>query len=840
MESSYTGPAYDPKIVDLLQIIDSLSNRYKQSWIKLRKVAKELEGSEEFEPLIYGYAEIAKSEGWVALTSNQKNIMLTEEGRKVISSSLLIPQKQSETEKIAKAVKKYAARLERQTLRIESVMTVARAGGKFVQALSINLDENSIMPQTPVEFRPQGGGAMTRGLVVAQDEDGGIVYVAFDSEVLEINLPAILSVDRAFLLNQLATSLDKLEAYPPLAAPIFNQETKGFPIAKENSREVADMLAYLRPPWTRFLWGPPGAGKSYALGRLAVNLLERDINHRMLVVAPSNMAVDVTMSQIVSHLEESNLKYLIEDRKILRYGYPRNSDVLERSEILGTPILDEQTRKIRRLSSRIKVAEHKKVSDKEIAILRTELFAAQEELKRLVNDHVSNCSIVATTTTLAYLPSSPIGQQSWDTILVDEVTMVPPAQCVYLSSLGKSRLLLAGDPRQLGPVYEERKDASKEDYEWMGRDIFDKGGISSGEGEARSIATGDMRLARITSQRRCSDDIWRRVAYLYPQVANRSDKEINLPICGLPPKPGEGAVLMDVGTTGENAKCELVHRSWRNQYTASLALEIAYTIAAEASEALSIAIISPYRAQTKLLQQWLRDEKRSENPFVNSIKAGTIHQFQGSEADIVIFDMVDGVGRNGLGKLLKGDIGLRLTNVAFTRARGKLIVIANSSWCKNKMQRNDNPLLWDYVVGANESQNVKVIPPLRSKSGDKLFDRTESPIERDLLEAMLQLPKLSEVKAQHVIRDSNDSIISRADFAFPSLNYAVYCDGAQWHLQHDRWQMDLRQRNRLTELGWTYSVYSGRQIMNDADGCAEQIKNIVSRLEKLAGIQSDM
>jgi superfamily I DNA and/or RNA helicase len=77
---------------------------------------------------------------------------------------------------------------------------------------------------------------------------------------------------------------------------------------------------------------------------------------------------------------------------------------------------------------------------------------------------------------------------------------------------------------------------------------------------------------------------------------------------------------------------------------------------------------------------------------------GTIHQFQGSEADVIIFDLVDGPGRPDLGRLLTGDTGIRLINVMITRARGKLILLLNRRWTRDHMKRDQNPLLWDLLT----------------------------------------------------------------------------------------------------------------------------------------------
>ena len=135
--------------------------------------------------------------------------------------------------------------------------------------------------------------------------------------------------------------------------------------------------------------------------------------------------------------------------------------------------------------------------------------------------------------------------------------------------------------------------------------------------------------------------------------------------------------------------------SWQNHFTAELAMEVAATISAEAAGSFSIAIISPYRAQVRLLRRWIREERRADTTPLRMVvlEAGTVHQFQGSDADVVIFDLVDGEGRPGLGRLLRDDTGMRLVNVAITRAKGKLIVIADKRWCEGANTEFNNGLL---------------------------------------------------------------------------------------------------------------------------------------------------
>lgn len=651
------------------------------------------------------------------------------------------------------------------------------------------------------------------------------MYVAFQNEIWPDCLPGVLEVDRAYLLHALATRLAGLKAMPQLAAKLMdgggpaNAEALG----EDDAVRVADRLAGLPVPWARFLWGPPGAGKTYAIGRLLAGLLQRSPSERHLVIAPSNRAVDVAVLQFLLHCEGVvQLENLVADRRVLRFGYPRKPEVMDRPELLGPASLDRLTSAVKDLSRRIREAERSQQPEEKLATMRAELLTFQEELRNSVHAHIHQSAIVFTTSTLAYLgsQSNPIGDMDWPSVLVDEATMVPPAQCAFLGSLAGSRFLLGGDPRQLGPIFESHS-GSLNTIEWMGRDIFEKSRISEGEGEGRAIRLSDARLTRIDAQRRCCAGIWGRVKALYPLVSSSVNEEGLRWLSDLPPAPGESVVLLDTSALAAHggARCEKAHGSWRNVVSAELAMEVACVAVGEAESELSIAIIAPYRAQVRLLRRWIRQEARSENPAYKRIEAGTVHQFQGSDADLVVFDMVDGEGRTNLGALLRDDTGLRLVTVAITRARGKVVIIADRRWFQHAARREQNPLLWDLVVRSGAAGQVPVAPP--APSGEP--DGCESPIEMALLAAMREHEVLANVATQFHIRDEQGTLVSRADFAFPELKYAVYCDGAEWHLRHDRWQKDWRQRNKLTELGWVFSVFTGTQLKRAPSVCAAQV-----------------
>jgi hypothetical protein len=784
-------------------------------WVRWNDLARDVYGTTQFVQVVQGMCQLPEYHHLF----NQTNqvVKLSPEGMQYVQN--LPPQQLTEIQNIANAIRQYAGSIMPSGMRVNGVSVVALAGGRFLHAVSVDLDDEIIPSETPITFSSNADAPMnltTGGKVVGQEPEGDILYISFGNNILPANLPGHLRIDNAFLLTSVAEKIDDMPQIPDrfkeLECPSQNPQ-----VEDQDVFNVSSQLLYTPVPWSRFLWGPPGAGKTYGLADLAIKIIQSNPNARVLLLAPSNKAVDVFVEQLLKRLESGGLEWLIAKRCVLRFGYPKSDRILNSPELLGPESLDGLAKEARDIARRLKKVVSDNRPQSEIAQIRAELLAKQEEIKTEVRAHVNNCKIVATTVTQSYQQSSPITDACWDTVLVDEVTMVPPAICVYLASLAQMRFLVAGDPRQLGPVY-KNNNQDNDVFQWMGRDIFDKCGISRGN---QQILTGDSRLARIVSQRRCAADIWSKIEHLYPTVDNLTNHQQLSPIAELQPSSGMSIVVID--TSSANATCERVHHSWQNQRTAEISMEIANSIIAESDNKYSVAIISPYRAQVKLIRSYIKIENRREmlSDFAINVDSGTVHQFQGSDADVVIFDMVDGSGRGGLGLLLKDDVGKRLVNVAITRARGKLIVVADKRWCQFTNFQDENPILWDLVMGNNVNANVIKIDP----------GITESPIEQMLYSALLnRQDTLSLIQPQYIICDENERIVSRADFAFPKLKYAIYCDGRQWHLVQDRWHRDIRQRNKLAELGWTFSVFTGQDIHQRLPSCIEQIEKIYKRL----------
>ena len=101
-------------------------------------------------------------------------------------------------------------------------------------------------------------------------------------------------------------------------------------------------------------------------------------------------------------------------------------------------------------------------------------------------------------------------------------------------------------------------------------------------------------------------------------------------------------------------------------------------------DTFSIGVITPYTGQVSLLKARFIERAYSLD-FQSRVKIGTVHTFQGSECDVIIFDMVDCSKfekgkKTYFGQIFRGEQGEQLLNVAISRARHKLIVVCDPDY----------------------------------------------------------------------------------------------------------------------------------------------------------------
>ncbi len=322
----------------------------------------------------------------------------------------------------------------------------------------------------------------------------------------------------------------------------------------------------------------------------------------------------------------------------------------------------------------------KNILKKEFEKQKTVIEKIKQEIKNIENtihqlSHIiiRDAKLIGTTITKAYL-NKDIYSKNFEIVVVDEASIASPPALFFTCGLAHSKVIIIGDFRQLGPIARAENELVGK---WLKRDIFEISGI------AQKVNKGekDERLAPLYIQRRMPKEIAELVNNLIYEGILKTEKKSftedkkEKQVIQSEPFPNEKIILCD--TSQFNPWCSKTGDGSRfNIYNAFLCIYLAEQ--ALLSGVNNIAILSPYKAQNKLIHKLVAEKK------LNGVISSTIHRFQGKESDLVIFDLVEG-------KWLDGGFNteaMRLINVAITRAKAKIIFVANLKYFKKNLEEN--------------------------------------------------------------------------------------------------------------------------------------------------------
>jgi len=166
------------------------------------------------------------------------------------------------------------------------------------------------------------------------------------------------------------------------------------------------------------------------------------------------------------------------------------------------------------------------------------------------------------------------------------------------------------------------------------------------------------------------------------------------------PYPKKPVILYD--TLELDLECRNIYNSRYNFGNAVLSAFISKKIVDKGIEPELIGIITPYNSQANLIKNICKD-------LNINVKVATIHKFQGSEKEIIILDLTDDDPQRKVGRLfLENEInqGKRLINVAITRTKEKLIILANIDFFISNL--NTENILYKILtfVGAKYKKDI--------------------------------------------------------------------------------------------------------------------------------------
>lgn len=512
--------------------------------------------------------------------------------------------------------------------------------------------------------------------------------------------------------------------------------------ALNESQQRAVALSRLRSP--AFVWGPPGTGKTTTLSYIVLSLLE--LGQRVLVTSTTNAAVDQALSSLATleggraaidsgavvrlghthaqthgaglrevaerRYQDANLRLAAAERKRTRRlgelaaartllaDLQANAEAAQLGLFNPTTVAAVDPARLAGLLrgprperfATLSVTQQARLVERRIGRLEQAASLGNERSQRLRQDlrqHesavVADARLVLATMTNVYM-SALLSDLRFDAVIVEEAGMAVLPTLFYCACLAQSRVIMVGDPLQLPPIVQSPEPFVQRA---MGRNIFD---VTVPDPHRNDL------VVLLDTQYRMHPDIGDLVGDLFYQgrlkhgaVTAETDR-----IAACAPSPGSAIVVVDTAGT---STCGTPKGSYSrfNDTHASIAVEMARQ--AVDAVAGSVAIIAPYVEQVRRIARLLA----MDPALAEQVECRTVHRFQGGERDVVIVDTVDAEPLL-LSDRRPGSSASNLINVSLSRARGKLVIIADVPY----FRRHDPAGIISRVLAAAQARGAVV------------------------------------------------------------------------------------------------------------------------------------
>ena len=441
--------------------------------------------------------------------------------------------------------------------------------------------------------------------------------------------------------------------------PTFNDTLPAYANNKLNSTQQAAVTKILAANELAIVHGPPGTGKTTTLVQ-AVTAIRQQTGKQILVVAPSNAAVDL----LTDKLSEGGLN-------VVRVGNPARV-----SERLMALTLDSRTsdhhrfKEIKRLKKQ--AAEFRDMAQKykrsfgpaekeQRKALRMEARNILKEVENteqyIIDDVLSKAAVI--TATLVGANHYTVRHLKYETVVIDEAGQALEPAC-WIPLLKAQKVVMAGDHCQLPPTIKSAEAARQ----GLSETLMEK--LVNLYPTAVVLLEEQYRMNEVIASF-SSKEFYKGCLKAHASVAHRLMFAGDDPLLFVD-TAGCGFEELYEGTSisnPEEARFLLKHLL---QFVGGLKLIYAK------NDFPTVAVISPYKHQVELLKELVRSSTEL-GEVLDSITVNTIDSFQGQERDAVYISMVRSNTDNIIGFL--SDV--RRMNVAMTRARKKLVVIGDSA-----------------------------------------------------------------------------------------------------------------------------------------------------------------
>ena len=439
-------------------------------------------------------------------------------------------------------------------------------------------------------------------------------------------------------------------------SPTFSTSIPELNIPALNAMQNKAVNTILRANELAVVHGPPGTGKTTTIVQAVKQLLKQD-GRKILVVAPSNTAVDLLTEKLSD-----------EGINVLRIGNPvRVSERLLALTVEGKMALHQSIKQVKQLkkqANEYRVLAHRykrnygRAEREQRKALFDEAHKIMQEVARteqfIIDDLLAGAQVITAT---------PVGSNHYTvrdlefkTLIIDEAGQALEAAC-WIPILKAEKVILAGDHCQLPPTIKS-EDAARLG---LAETLLEK--LVEAHPEAVCMLREQYRMNSLIMHYPS------RVFYSEKLVAHALVADQLLHAADIPLSFIDTAGCgFDEDSEGTSI-CNPDEASFIVRHLGNLLLDCS-----RESPLPSVAIISPYKEQIVRLKE-LIDSNADLGPFRSCISVNTIDGFQGQERDVVYISMTRSNTEGSIGFLSD----TRRMNVAMTRARKKLVVVGDSA-----------------------------------------------------------------------------------------------------------------------------------------------------------------
>jgi superfamily I DNA and/or RNA helicase len=371
-------------------------------------------------------------------------------------------------------------------------------------------------------------------------------------------------------------------------------------------------------------------------------------------------------------------------------------------------------------SLRQKILELKEESENK----RNAITSLQTQVQKIKEIVLNDALVIGTTIARASLDPK-ISKRKFEVFIIDEASMAALPNVFFLAGLCSSHYIISGDFRQLSPIAISNTNIARK---WLKRDIFTQAGIV----DSVDSNVHDDRLVMLREQYRMHPSICSLISEAVyggklttPQNIVASKEKL----AGLPPFEGNALIFCDTATINPYITRPKNSFSRISPYSAAVSSNLALKYVEDGEKngfKVNVGIITPYRAQAKLISKIIDDKNEGRTNIV----ASTIHSFQGSERDCIIFDLVEGEPLDP-GKLTQGSFKNseqgKLITVAISRAIGKFILVGNSKYIKYKFWATD--AITQIVENIEQNGKTAESNIILNWSSDETYKKSEIPLK---------------------------------------------------------------------------------------------------------------